>query len=96
MCSFYTLKIYSSFGMKKVFKALLYILLTLVVLIIGGFLYLYISSSRTSKNNMAELGPEAPTLLIDSKSYRDLNKNGKLDVYEDNLQPVEARVNFNV
>lgn len=79
--------------MKKVFKALLYIVLTLVVLIIGGFLYLYISSSSTSKNNMTELGPEAPTLLIDSQPYRDLNKNGKLDVYEDYRQPVEARVN---
>jgi beta-glucosidase len=26
-------------------------------------------------------------------TYRDLNKNGKLDVYEDTRQPVEARVN---
>ncbi|GGA81527.1 glycoside hydrolase family 3 protein [Puia dinghuensis] len=28
----------------------------------------------------------------DGYSYRDLNKNGKLDVYEDTRQPVEARV----
>ncbi len=42
---------------------------------------------------MAELGPEASTLLMDSKSFRDLNKNGKLDVYEDYRQPVESRVN---
>ena len=26
-------------------------------------------------------------------TYRDLNKNGKMDIYEDKSQPVEARVN---
>lgn len=26
-------------------------------------------------------------------SFRDLNKNGKLDIYEDNRQPIEARIN---
>src|SRR5580692_5474842 len=29
----------------------------------------------------------------DGFSYRDLNKNGKLDVYEDRRQPIDARVN---
>ena len=28
----------------------------------------------------------------DGYSYRDLNKNGKLDVYEDSRQPIEARI----
>lgn len=32
-------------------------------------------------------------ITIDGYSFRDLNKNGKLDVYEDNRQPVEARIN---
>ncbi len=79
--------------MKRIFKGLLYFVLGLLTLIILGLAYLYISSGSASKKNMAELGPEAPTLLIDSQSYRDLNKNGKLDVYEDKRQPVEARVN---
>lgn len=30
---------------------------------------------------------------IDGYTFRDLNKNGKLDVYEDARQPVDARVN---
>jgi beta-glucosidase len=34
----------------------------------------------------------APRLIIDGQTYRDLNKNGKLDVYEDSRQPIEARV----
>ena len=29
----------------------------------------------------------------DGFTYRDLNKNGKLDVYEDSRQPIDARVN---
>jgi beta-glucosidase len=78
--------------MKKVFKIFLYIILAIVVLILGSLAYLYISSSISSKDNMAQLGPEASTLLIESKTFRDLNKNGKLDIYEDSRQPVEARV----
>ena len=36
----------------------------------------------------------APTIdkTIDGYSFRDLNKNGKLDIYEDTRQPVDARV----
>lgn len=29
----------------------------------------------------------------DGQTFRDLNKNGKLDIYEDSRQPIEARVN---
>jgi beta-glucosidase len=32
-------------------------------------------------------------ITIDGNSFRDLNKNGKLDVYEDSKQPIEARIN---
>ncbi|MEP6948035.1 MAG: glycoside hydrolase family 3 N-terminal domain-containing protein [Ginsengibacter sp.] len=32
-------------------------------------------------------------IAIDGYSFRDLNKNGKLDVYEDNRQSIEARIN---
>src|SRR5438270_2029002 len=32
-------------------------------------------------------------ITINNYTFRDLNKNGKLDVYEDTRQPVEARVN---
>ena len=33
-----------------------------------------------------------PRLTIDGVTYRDLNGNGRLDVYEDPRQPLEARV----
>ena len=34
----------------------------------------------------------APTLTVDGFTFRDLNKNGRLDPYEDARQPLEARV----
>ncbi len=39
------------------------------------------------------LGPEALVLITaDGFTFRDLNKNGKLDIYEDPRQPIEKRV----
>ncbi|HBY85924.1 MAG TPA: beta-glucosidase [Colwellia sp.] len=39
-----------------------------------------------------DIGPEAPTLTANGYTYRDLNKNGELDVYEDSRQPIDRRV----
>src|SRR5690348_10434619 len=41
---------------------------------------------------MTQLGPEAPVLEQDGHRFRDLNKNGRLDPYEDSRLPVEERV----
>src|SRR3954454_1558483 len=41
---------------------------------------------------MRKLGPEAPVLEQDGHRFRDLNKNGRLDTYEDSRLPVEERV----
>src|SRR5580658_3901027 len=49
-------------------------------------LTLFIScQTQTSGNTIVK--------TIDGYTFRDLNKNGKLDVYEDARQPVSARVN---
>lgn len=37
-------------------------------------------------------GPEAATLRIEGFTFRDLNKNGRLDPYEDKRRPIEERV----
>jgi beta-glucosidase len=42
--------------------------------------------------NLSRLGPEAPTLTQDGFNFRDLNKNGRLDPYEDSRRPVDERV----
>lgn len=41
---------------------------------------------------MTQLPPEAPVLTQDGITFRDLNKNGRLDVYEDSRRPIEERV----
>ncbi len=45
-----------------------------------------------TRRNLSRLGPEAPILTVDGFTFRDLNKNGRLDIYEDARQPLEARV----
>jgi beta-glucosidase len=78
--------------MKKVLKFFLYLVLVLIVLIVGAIAYWYISASITSSRNMVQLGPEAPVLTVDGLTFRDLNKNGSLDSYEDFRQPIDARI----
>lgn len=74
----------------------LYVLLGLLGLVIVGAAALFLASRvrffLSSRRNLAKLGPEAPVLEEDGVRFRDLNKNGKLDVYEDPRQPVDARV----
>ncbi len=45
-----------------------------------------------TRNNLSLLGKEAPTLTQDGITFRDLNKNGMLDPYEDPRRPIEERV----
>lgn len=77
--------------MKRIFKIIGIIILSIVILIIGYISYIFISASSKSKARLATLGNEAPTISIDNFTFRDLNKNGKLDIYEDKRQSVEAR-----
>ena len=51
--------------------------------------YLFIYNIKKLETS---LGPEAPVVTIDGKIFRDLNKNGKLDPYEDVTAPLEDRV----
>jgi beta-glucosidase len=79
-------------GMKRFLKIIGYSLLSILLLILILFAYVFISAKFTSRSNLSKLGPEAGTIVRDGFSFRDLNKNGKLDVYEDRRQTSEARV----
>jgi beta-glucosidase len=52
------------------------------------------SCDRTPQNTLPKEVLSHSTLVKteDGYTYRDLNKNGKLDIYEDSRQPVEARI----
>jgi len=76
--------------------SILLILLGIVVLLAAlvGLLFLNsrIRFRQASRRSQAMLGPEAPSIEVDGLTFRDLNKNGKLDIFEDTRQPIEARV----
>ncbi len=70
----------------------IYFLSAVALLGLLGFLTLKLQPLFKTRQNLSRLGPEAPVLTENGFQFRDLNKNGKLDVYEDARQPLEARV----
>ncbi len=78
--------------MKKVKKILGYGFLGLLAIIIITTIFFLIKWNRANAANMKLLGNEAPTLNSNGYSYRDLNKNGKLDAYEDSRKPIDTRI----
>ncbi|MEC3907537.1 glycoside hydrolase family 3 N-terminal domain-containing protein [Tamlana sp. 2201CG12-4] len=78
--------------MKKILKITGIVLIgILILLVIIGSVFL-IKASNFSKKNMSLLGNEAPLIKKDGIGFRDLNKNGQLDVYEDVNATLEDRV----
>jgi len=69
--------------MKKAAKILGFIIATIVGIAVIAYSVMYFNKSSKSSDNMALLGEEAPTLEVNGFRFRDLNKNGKLDTYED-------------
>jgi len=78
--------------MKKALKFIGKIVLGIIALILIGFIIISIRYNRISSKNMKLSGPEAPVLEENGFSYRDLNKNDELDVYEDNRQTIDKRI----
>src|ERR1044072_1981350 len=56
------------------------------------FAILALSAILPACNNSPSKNEDG-TLTVNGFTFRDLNKNGKLDAYEDSRQPVEERVN---
>lgn len=77
---------------KRILKILGVIVLAVVVLAAGAVAWLFISANSRSAENLGKVGEEPKTQIVDGFSFRDLNKNGSLDVYEDSRAPLEARV----
>ncbi|MFA5817788.1 MAG: glycoside hydrolase family 3 N-terminal domain-containing protein [Bacteroidales bacterium] len=83
--------------MKKLLKIFLYTVGTILglIILVVGITILWVSVSRGSiaKKSMALAYSEVKTLTVEGFAFRDLNKNGKLDLYEDSRQPRGERVN---
>ena len=79
--------------MKRFFKITgIVVLALLLALVITGFVT-YSNKVDRIEERYATLGEEPPVLNFDGLEFRDLNKNGSLDVYEDHRATVEDRVN---
>jgi len=79
--------------MKKILKITGIVLgIVLVLIVVAGFVG-YSRMSGKAKDNYAKLEEKAPELNIEGNTFRDLNKNGTLDAYEDSRLSVEERVN---
>ena len=78
--------------MKKALKIFGIILISLIAIIIIIFLVFSVAKGKAAKELYTRLGVEAPQLTVVGHTFRDLNKNGSLDVYEDSRAELEARV----
>ncbi len=67
------------------------IIALLVIAVIGIAIFLWRFNSAAS-DQLGTLGEEAPILTTGGVTYRDLNKNGSLDPYENPNAPLETRV----
>ncbi len=78
--------------MRRALKIAGYTLLVIVTICVIGISYVFISAKSNSTKYLDQLGNEAPPIILNGIYYRDLNKNGKLDIYEDPRRDVDARV----
>ena len=77
--------------MKRFLKITAYIFLSLIIIIVLAFLIFnayYANLNSKAKKELAEV----PILNDNGYQFRDLNKNGELDVYEDKRQNIENRI----
>jgi len=78
--------------MKKLLKFLKIILLSVIVILLLGYGITFFKMKMDSNANFDLLGVEAPVLNRRGMEFRDLNKNGTIDIYEDRERSVEERV----
>ena len=78
--------------MKKLFKISFYALFIIIGVLSIFLTTFYIKKWIAKTNNYKLIGKEAMVLIENGHKYRDLNKNGKLDIYEDKNQLIDNRV----
>ena len=78
--------------MKKFFKYLGIFFLSLIVGLIFFFTGIFFRSAIIAFKNQKLIGEEASVIHTGGFAFRDLNKNGKVDLYEDRRANIDARV----
>lgn len=78
--------------MKRFFRGLFLGLFSLLFLGLLAGVVLYFQKASEVKDTYEQLGKKAPIITMEGSTFRDLNKNGKLDPYEDHRLSVNRRV----
>jgi beta-glucosidase len=78
--------------MKKFFKYLGIFFVSLIAGLIIFFTVIFFRSASIASQNLKLIGEDAPVIHTGGFAFRDLNKNGKVDVYEDRRANMDARV----
>ena len=78
--------------MKRIVKPFLLTISTIFLLLIIIYIFFSIKWKLDSEKNFDLLGDKAPIINVGGNSLRDLNKNGRLDPYENPNNTIEERV----
>ena len=78
--------------MKKIFKILGFVFSGLIALVVVAYLFITIRAYWNYREYTSLLYAEAPLLVVNQDTVRDLNKNGKVDIYENPNAPITQRI----
>jgi len=78
--------------MKRLLEYTGYTFLVLLIVTVVVIIFFYAKWNLASRPNMNLLGEEVMTLVEEGYGFRDLNKNQKLDIYEDGRIATKERV----
>ena len=87
-----TVLVEKSFSQRFKMKILKQLMLGTLALVLFALLVFFSYFKMQTHQNLALLGDPAPVLESGDYQYRDLNKNGRLDPYEDKRLSLERRV----
>jgi len=80
-------------AVKFFLKSLLGLVAILIMVVLGMVLYTKANAYFVDQASKKMAYEEVETLTVNGHTFRDLNKNGQLDIYEDKTQTIAARVN---
>jgi len=78
--------------MKKLLKIFGYIFGSLIILLLLISIYGYVYYTISIKSHMSLAKGQVKVITLDGIEFRDLNKNDKLDPYEDKRRTIEERI----
>lgn len=82
----------SSSAFRRALRVTGIVLVGVALLVVALVAYVYVRRTGPDRTAREKMTAPPPTLTVDEHTFRDLNKNGVLDPYEDARRPVQERV----